>query len=233
MMVSGLYGENTPPTDIADRIAESNPKLVAKLFHKRIIPELAKADAELLDGLARAGFNAWSGPEGSGFLMMALEKAGGYYFSTGGSEMIIDGKIKVKQGEIDSFGNGTDITFKDGSVDKYDVVVFATGYTGFPDTIRATVGERYAETFNPVWGLDEEGEIRGVCRESNIPNLFFLVGNLSACRMSSKILALQILAQRLGVFGERCESGSLFWRDELALTCRHIRIAKEPRGITR
>lgn len=139
---------------------------------------------------------------------MALEKAGGYYFSTGGSEMISNGKIKVKQGEIASFDSGTDITFKDGSKEKYDVVVFATGYTGFPDTIRATVGEQYAETFNPVWGLDEEGEIRGVARESNIPNLFFLVGNLSACRMSSKILALQILAQQQGVFGERCRYNS-------------------------
>lgn len=139
---------------------------------------------------------------------MALEKAGGYYFSTGGSEMIGKGDIKVKQGEIASFNSGKEITFKDGSKEKYDVVVFATGYTGFPDTIRATVGEQYAETFNPVWGLDEEGEIRGVARESNIPNLFFLVGNLSACRMSSKVLALQILAQQQGVFGERCKFAS-------------------------
>ena len=136
---------------------------------------------------------------------MALEKAGGYYFSTGGSEMINEGLIKVKQGEIASFDADSKITFKDGSKDKFDVVVFATGYTGFPDTVRATVGDKYAEDFNPVWGLDKEGEIRGLCRESGIPNLFFLVGNLSACRMSSKVLALQILAQRLGVFGERCE----------------------------
>ena len=67
--VGGLYGEHTPPTDLADRIAESNPKLVAKLYHKRIIPKLAEADADLLDGLAKAGFKTWSGPEGSGFLM--------------------------------------------------------------------------------------------------------------------------------------------------------------------
>ncbi|GFZ51133.1 hypothetical protein JCM24511_08891 [Saitozyma sp. JCM 24511] len=203
MMVGGLYGENTPPTDEADRIAESNPKSVVKLFHKRIIKDLAEADADLLSGLKKAGFNAWSGPEGSGFIMMALEKAGGYYFSTGGSEMIISGDIKVKQGEIASFDPNSVVTFKDGSTEQFDVVVFATGYTGFPDTVRATVGEKYANTFNPVWGLDEEGEIRGVCRESNIPNLYFLVGNLSACRMSSKVLALQIVQQRLGVFGER------------------------------
>ncbi|KAG7530601.1 hypothetical protein FFLO_04903 [Filobasidium floriforme] len=204
MMVSGLYGENTPPTDLADRIAESNPKLVAKMYHQRIIPKLAQVDGELLSGLEKAGFKAWSGPEGSGFLMMALEKAGGYYFSTGGSEMICKGDIKVRQGEIASFGKGTnEITFKDGSKEAFDVVVFATGYTGFPDTIRETIGGDWAEKFNPVWGLDEEGEIRGVCRESGIPNFFFLVGNLSACRLSSKILALQIKAQQLGKFGDR------------------------------
>jgi hypothetical protein len=67
--VSGLYGENTPPTDLADRIAESNPKLVAKMYHQRIIPKLAQVDGKLLSGLEKAGFKAWSGPEGSGFLM--------------------------------------------------------------------------------------------------------------------------------------------------------------------
>jgi hypothetical protein len=205
---------------MADRIAESNPKPVVKLFHKRIIRELAEADRELLDGIANAGFKHWPGPESSGFIMsgccamgketpltapVALEKAGGYYFSTGGSEMIANGDIKVKQGEIAAFDSASVVTFKDGSKESFDVVVFATGYTGFPDTVRATVGEKYANSFNPVWGLDEEGEIRGVCRESNIPNLYFLVGNLSACRMSSKILALQLVQQRLGIFGERCK----------------------------
>lgn len=73
--VGGLYGENTPPTDLADRIAESNPKIVAKLYHKRIIPKLAEADAELLSGLKKAGFNAWSGPEGAGFLMSRSKHA--------------------------------------------------------------------------------------------------------------------------------------------------------------
>lgn len=42
---------------------------MVKLFHKRIIKDLAEADADLLSGLKKAGFNAWSGPEGSGFIM--------------------------------------------------------------------------------------------------------------------------------------------------------------------
>jgi hypothetical protein len=63
---------------------------------------------------------------------MALEKAGGYYFSTGGSEMICRGDIKVKQGEIDRFGRDLEVISRDGSKEQVDVVVFATGYTGFP-----------------------------------------------------------------------------------------------------
>ncbi len=137
---------------------------------------------------------------------MALEKAGGYYYSTGGSEAIIRGEIKVRQGEIAAFEQGSQVVFKDGSKEHFDVVVFATGYTGFPDTVKATLGPQYSTIFNPVWGLDAEGEIRGVARESNIPNTFFAVGALAGSRMTSKIIALQILAQRLGIFGERCES---------------------------
>lgn len=33
--------------------------------------------------------------------------------------------------------------------------------------------------------------------------MFFLVGNLSAARMHSKTVALQIKAQQLSIFGER------------------------------
>lgn len=42
---------------------------MAKMYHQRIIPKLAQVDGELLSGLEKAGFKAWSGPEGSGFLM--------------------------------------------------------------------------------------------------------------------------------------------------------------------
>jgi cation diffusion facilitator CzcD-associated flavoprotein CzcO len=203
LMVSGLYNESTPSIDLADKIAEANPKFVVKLFHKRITEQLQVLDREVLDGLAAAGFKTWKGPDDSGFIMMALDKAGGYYHSTGGSEAIARGDIKVRQGEIASFDPNRTVAFKDGSTDTFDVVVFATGYTGFPDMVRDTLGEGYARTFAPVWGLDAEGEIQGVARESNIPNMFFSVGALAPARLTSKVIALQIIQQRAGVFGER------------------------------
>lgn len=108
----------------------------------------------------------------------------------------------MKQGEIASF-SGKDVDFKDGSAEQYDVVVFATGYTGFPDVVKGCLGEHWASRFNPVWGLDEEGEIRGNARESNIPQMMFAVGNLSAARITSKLVALQIVSQQMGSFPER------------------------------
>ena len=164
-------------------------------------------------------------------MKVALEKAGGYYYSTGGSEAIVRGEIGVKQGEIASFESGQTVVFKDGSREHFDVVVFATGYTGFPDTVRATLGEEYVNTFNPVWGLDAEGEIRGVARESNIPNTFFAVGALAGSRMTSKSIALQIMAQRLGVWGERCKSTSFLTLFRPWLTgCRYMGQTKSRRG---
>lgn len=202
-MVVPLYNETMGDVDAVDRVAESSPKFVVKLFHQRFIKELKVEDGELLDGLTRAGFKHWSGPDDSGFIMMALDKAGGYYYSTGGSEMIANGDIKVQQGEIASFEPGKVVKFKDGTEGQFDVVIFATGYTGFPDMVRDTLGAKCAATFNPVWGLDAEGEIQGVARDSGIPNMFFTVGALAAGRLTSKVIALQILQQRLGVFGER------------------------------
>ncbi|KAL8281402.1 hypothetical protein RQP46_006086 [Phenoliferia psychrophenolica] len=203
MMVGGLFGEGTPPTDLADRIGEANPRFVVKLIHQRIIPKLALADKELLDGLQRVGFKTTLGPDGSGFIMMAVEKAGGYYFSTGGSEMIARGEIKVQQGEIAEFSGGKTVTFKDGSKKDFDIIVCSTGFTGFPETVAATVGPQYVPQMATIWGMDSEGETRGLCRESGIPQTFVFVGNLSAARINSKVLALTIKQQLLGIWGDR------------------------------
>lgn len=52
--------------DLADRIVESTPKKLVKLFHQRYVPKLAELDKDLLDGLKNAGFQTYLGPDGSG-----------------------------------------------------------------------------------------------------------------------------------------------------------------------
>ncbi|KAK7204568.1 hypothetical protein BZA70DRAFT_279492 [Myxozyma melibiosi] len=195
------YRENLD-TWTVDLLSESSPKYVGRLFHKRYVPEIKAKDKELLAGLKKAGFQLYDGRDGCGFFINTNTRSGGYYYDTGASPRIISGDIKVKAGEIDHFTEDS-VFFKDGSSLKPDVVVFATGYTGFKDTIKDILRDKYANSFKQFWDLDREGELFGTCRDVGIPNLYYVVGPLSGARFNSKIVALQIIAERKGVLGNR------------------------------
>ncbi|KAI5476099.1 monooxygenase [Pseudohyphozyma bogoriensis] len=183
---SPLYSEDAPPTDTADRLLESIPKHVLFLHHVHLTPKIQALDADVLSGLIKAGFQLTTGPDGTGWQRLALEKAGGYYFDTGACAKVIDGSIKVQKGEIRQFGGGRKVEFNDGSVQEFDTVIFATGYTGFEDVVRVTWGEKYVAQMDPVFGLDEEGEVRAVARASGIPKMYWMVGHLALARILSK-----------------------------------------------
>lgn len=136
---------------------------------------------------------------------MALHKVGGYYFTAGGSEMIADGKIGVKPGEIASFDADKYVTFTDGSREQYDLVVFATGYTGFPATVAETFGDENASKIKQVWGLDKDWEVCGVARDMGLPHVFSVIGNFMMARWFSRRVALQIIAQNDGKWSAPCE----------------------------
>lgn len=150
MTDGGAYVEEVlekQPIEVLDRITDSLPKQVGKIFHQRAVKDLAVADKEILDGLKKAGFKTWPGPEGTGWLHLAYEKAGGYYFTVpgGGSDMIAQGKIKVQGGEIASFDANNAVTFTDGTSRQFDLVIFATGFSGYPDAVAETLGPAAAK----------------------------------------------------------------------------------------
>ena len=62
------------------------------------------------------------------------------------------------------------------------------------ETARALLGDEVAERCGPVWGLDDEGELRTVFRRSGQEGLWFTGGNLQSSRYNSRLLALQIKA---------------------------------------
>ncbi|KAG1751337.1 uncharacterized protein EDB91DRAFT_1243608 [Suillus paluster] len=205
------FCEGGPPTDIADRVNGSYPNGLVKLLHQRLTKEIAEADKELLDGLRRRGFKLTFGEDGSGFLSMVWSKAGGYYLDVGASQMIIDGKIKLKSdGPISRFTQ-TGLLFEDGSTLDADVVVFATGYADARTAYRALLPESLYNKLYPIWGLDKEGELNSVWREVGgrgkegeaLNGIWSMMGNLALCRFHSKHLALQIKSYEEGVFGTR------------------------------
>ncbi|KAG1733997.1 FAD/NAD(P)-binding domain-containing protein [Suillus lakei] len=162
-------------------------------------------DKELHEALRKVGFNlTWELSPGSG--EVGLE---GFLFSRIGSgtmldigcgKLIVEGRIKVKQGQDISHFEKDGITFKDGSKLSADVIVLATGNEPIMKNTRALLGNEITEQLPPkVLGLDSEGELNQTYRPSGHPGLWFAAGPFGNSRFFSKHLGLQILARELGI----------------------------------
>ena len=177
----------------------SFPNPVAKRLQIDATADMVRRDSALLRGLTAAGFALDNGPDSSGLWMKYLHRGGGYYIDVGASQLIVDGKIKIKQGQGISRLNAHSITFTDGTELAADEIVFATGYQNMRQTARKIFGDELAGRVTDVWGFDEEGETRTMWRPSGHPGFWFFGGNLALCRFYSRLLALQIQALVVGV----------------------------------
>ena len=72
-------------------------------------------DNELYDKLRKAGFMLDFGEDGSGLFMKYLRRGSGYYIDVGASEMVADGRIKLKSGVGVKELTKTGIVFSDGT----------------------------------------------------------------------------------------------------------------------
>jgi putative flavoprotein involved in K+ transport len=200
---AGAYNEGGLPTEDDDLLAAAFPFELSAQVAGPMLNLVAEQDREMLDGLARAGYKAEYGEDGGGPVMRYLTRAGGYYADVGCAELICNGQVKVRQGvSVDHF-RPTGLTLTDGSDLDADVVVLATGYEAIGETARRLLGDEVADRCGPVWGLDDEGEVRGTWRRSGQPGLWFMAGNLNLVRFYSRFLALQILATELGLANQK------------------------------
>ncbi|KAK7464378.1 hypothetical protein VKT23_006545 [Stygiomarasmius scandens] len=187
------------PTDVSDfKFASMPMSLIRKILVSQK-DNLAALERDLQEGLRKAGMDINMGPEGSGNYLLVFERLGGYWLDVGCADLISSGKIKVKQGvEAVSVTEDT-VTFSDGSTLPADALVFATGYENIRDTMREIFGDETMDKTSLVWGLDEEGELRGSYRPTGHPGLWFASGDFYNSRFSSKQLALEIKAIELGL----------------------------------
>jgi cation diffusion facilitator CzcD-associated flavoprotein CzcO len=199
--LKGLYDEDAPPTADADLFLWSIPSELFKIQQIKVTAKQGEADRKLLDGLAAAGFKTDNGPMESGLLIKYFQRGGGYYIDVGASQLIIDRKIKVKQGcELTRIlPNG--IEFSDGAALDADEIVFATGYQNMRTQARLIFGDKVADKVSDVWGFNEEGEFRTMWQKSGHEGLWFMGGNLAISRYFSRMLALQIKAVEEGIKG--------------------------------
>ncbi|KAJ3875081.1 hypothetical protein F5051DRAFT_415018 [Lentinula edodes] len=187
-----LYSEGGPPVDIADRLSQSLPHLLLEGgMAQRTAQAIVDDQKEHLDKLMKSGFRINKGIKDAGVLLQLKEKSGGHYFDTGGSQLIIDGKIKVKNdSQIKSYYPGG-LEFEDGSKVEADVIICATGVGDMRNSIHRICGEEVGNSFPPLLGVNAEGELNFSIALPR-PGLRMMVGSLQLNRFYSKLVALQI-----------------------------------------
>ena len=192
------WTENGPDLTDADLLNASMPyPLALEQLGPAATRIIAELDADMIDGLTKAGFEVDLGRGAEGMLGAALRKGGGYYIDKGCSQLIIDGTVRLQRGEVAEFTE-TGVIYSDGTAEDADIVVFATGWSNMRDIARPILGDDVVDRVTPVWGLDEFGELRNTFRQSGHPKLWFIAGSTGMVRGHSKHVALQILGVETG-----------------------------------
>ena len=195
-------------TDKADLINASVPYRLMSEFHKPVAAAIRAQDADLYRRLEAAGFMLDFGDDDSGLHMKYMRRGSGYYIDVGASDLIADGKIKLKSGADVERITRKGVLLSDGSELPADLIVYATGYGNMIGWVAKLVGQETADRVGKVWGLGSattkdpgpwEGEPRNMWKPTRQPNLWFQGGNLHQSRHYSQYLALQLKARMEGV----------------------------------
>lgn len=94
--------------------------------------------------------------------------------------------------------DATGVNFADGTHLDADAIVYATGFKkDTREVLSGIIGDQYK--LEPVWGLDKEGEVRGVFRPTGHDHIWQNGGELQIMRQNGKFLAMQIAALLKGV----------------------------------
>ena len=207
-----LYSEEAEAAGItthkADMTFASIPYAVLPVFQKPIYDTIRTEDAAFYAGLADAGFMLDYGDDDTGLFMKYLRRGSGYYIDVGASQLIIDGRIKLKSGSDVSHLTATSVVLQDGTDLPADLVIYATGYGSMNGWAADLISQDVADKVGKCWGLGSgttkdpgpwEGELRNMWKPTQQDALWFHGGNLHQSRHYSQFLALQLKARQAGL----------------------------------
>ncbi|MEP3278176.1 MAG: NAD(P)/FAD-dependent oxidoreductase [Stappiaceae bacterium] len=205
--LGALYSEqavaNGMTTQKADMIFASLPYRILHEFQIPLYDQMKEVDAEFYAGLEKAGFQLDWGADGSGLFMKYLRRGSGYYIDVGASQLIIDGEIKLKAGQVSAVDEDG-VVFEDGSRLDADLIVYATGYGSMNGWAADLISQEAADKVGKCWGLGSdtikdpgpwEGEQRNMWKPTQQEALWFHGGNLHQSRHYSQFLSLQLKAR--------------------------------------
>jgi putative flavoprotein involved in K+ transport len=196
-----LYRDNerTRPINDIDLMSVSIPFDLVRQLHKTLSKQMEEDDKDLLGKLRSVGFLLDNGEDDTGFFMKLLRSLSGYYINVGASDLIIEGKIKLKSGVRLDRMDATQAHFSDGSALRTDMVVMATGYQPLQEAVRALFGDEVADKVGEIWGIGPDGELRNMWVRTKQDGFFVAGGTLTMCRFYSQITALLIKADLEGL----------------------------------
>jgi putative flavoprotein involved in K+ transport len=206
-----LYSERAVEAGVttqkADLIFASLPYKILHEFQIPVYDKIKEVDAAFYEGLKKAGFQLDWGADGSGLFMKYLRRGSGYYIDVGASQLIIDGKIKLKAGQVSEIvADG--VMLEDGTKLEADVIVYATGYGSMNGWVADLIDQDTADKVGKVWGLGSdtpkdpgpwEGEQRNMWKPTQQEAMWFHGGNLHQSRHYSQFLSLQLKARMEGI----------------------------------
>jgi putative flavoprotein involved in K+ transport len=208
LALGGLYSESAVKsgitTDKADLIFASVPYKILHSFQIPVYQQMAERDADFYKRLENAGFMLDFGEDGSGLFMKYLRRGSGYYIDVGASELVADGKIKLKTKVGVKEIRSNSVVFDDGSELPADLIVSATGYGSMNGWAAKLISQQVADKVGKCWGLGSdtkkdpgpwEGELRNMWKPTQQASLWFHGGNLHQSRHYSQFLSLQLKAR--------------------------------------
>jgi cation diffusion facilitator CzcD-associated flavoprotein CzcO len=194
------------PIGDTDLIAASVPYPLLARLHRPLSKQMAEDDRELLDGLRKVGFLLDNGEDDTGYFLKLLRYQAGYYLNIGASDLIIGGKIKLKAGVDIARLEPKRVVFTDSTSLQADIVVLATGYKSLQEGVRALFGDQVADRVGPIWGIGEDGELRGMYARTGQEGLYVSGGGLPGARAYSHYTALLIKAAIEGLLPGRASA---------------------------
>lgn len=195
------------------------PTVVDAALSRDLFASFASKEPNRYEELNAAGFPVLDSRNPDQALMHnLLERAGGHYVDIGGTKLIEEGKVAMKANVEPVAYTKSGLRFSDGSVVDADAIVWCTGYAdgNILDTAADILGasdpednkivneyerdhrlgpREIAAQLDATWGIDAEGEIRGMWkRNERLDNFWVMGGYTQLQRWHTKTLALQIKA---------------------------------------
>lgn len=212
LALGDLYSERAVAAGMttakADLTFASIPYQILHTFQKPVFDAIRQRDADFYARLEKSGFMLDFGDDDSGLFMKYLRRGSGYYIDVGASELVADGKIKLKSGVGITEIKARSVLLTDGSELEADLIVYATGYGSMNGWAADLISPEVANKVGKVWGLGSnttkdpgpwEGEQRNMWKPTQQTALWFHGGNLHQSRHYSQYLSLQLKARMEGL----------------------------------